>query len=87
MALQGAQRCVKTSKRTGRPLRYDDGWDSADTRIYLSKPTLSQWRIIRSEYDLRSDNDVAIFLLERFSVLKELQSRSGEQHSFCADNG
>ena len=57
----------------GRPRRYRDGWDSAYTRIYLSKETLLHWRSLRTE-GLSSDNDVAVFLLERNRVLTDIQA-------------
>jgi len=33
----------------GRPRHYGDGWDNVNSRIYLSKETLSQSRKLRTE--------------------------------------
>jgi len=58
----------------GRPHCYRDGWDSVKIQIYLSKETLSQWRRLHTEQDLSSDNDVAVFLLERNRVLTDVHA-------------
>jgi len=58
----------------GRPCRFQDGWDSANTQIYISKETLSQWRRLHTEQDLSSDNDVAVFLLKRNRVLTDVHA-------------
>ena len=82
-----ASQTVQRNACAGRPRRYDGDWDSANARIYLSKATLSQWRIIRGDYELRSDNEGAVFLLKNFNSLKELQSRRSEGNSSFSHNG
>lgn len=63
-----------TRRVGGRPRRYQDGRGTANSRIYLSKETLSQWRRLRTAQDLSSDNDVTVFLLERNQVLTEIHA-------------
>ena len=48
----------------GRPRKYRNGWDSANSRISVSTETLVEWRQIRSEHEFSSDNSVAVYLLE-----------------------
>ena len=64
---------AQRNARAGRPRKYHDGWESVNTRIYLSKETLIQWRRIKSEQNLASDNAVALFLLEQYRALTDLQ--------------
>jgi len=47
---------VSTRRSGERPRSFQDGWNSAFTRIYISKTTLSQWRQLRSEQGVSSDN-------------------------------
>ena len=58
----------------GRPRKHQGGWESANSRIYLSMETLAFWRRLRSEREFPSDNAVAVFLLERNKTLTELQA-------------
>ena len=53
----------------GRPCKHSLGWQSVNTRIYLTKKTLEDWRKLRSAIGLSSDNDVAVFLLQRSEIL------------------
>ena len=70
IAYKMAQRSAYSA---GRPRKYQDGWSSANTRIYVATETLSQWRSLRSELDMSSDNEVAVFLLERHKTLDQMQ--------------
>lgn len=60
---------AQSNTRSGRPRKYSRGWESANARIYLSNETLVEWRTLRSEQRLASDNAVAAFLLERHKLL------------------
>ena len=64
---------AQRNARAGRPRKYRDGWESVNTRIYLSKETLVQWRRIKSEQNLASDNAMALFFLEQYRALMDLQ--------------
>ena len=64
---------AQRNARAGRPRKYRDGWESVNTRIYLSKETLIQWHRIKSEQNLASDNAMALFLLEQYRALTDLQ--------------
>ena len=55
----------------GRLRKHSLGWQSVNTRIYLMKETLGNWRILRSELGLSNDNDVAVFLLQRNKILSD----------------
>ena len=66
---------------TGRPRKYQGGWGSANTRIYMATETLTQWRRLRSELDLSNDNEVAVFLLERHKTLEGMQTAHQEMAS------
>ena len=56
----------------GRPRKHSGGWESANSRIYLRKETLAEWRRLRRNLDFTSDDDVAVFLLHRNKVLNEM---------------
>ena len=38
---------------------------------------LSEWRRLRSEFELGNDNDVAVFLIERNKILRDFLAREG----------
>ena len=48
-----------------RPRKHSPGWQSVNTRIYLTKETLPDWQKLQSELGLSNNNDVAVFLLQR----------------------
>ena len=48
-----------------RPRKHSLGWQSVNTRIYLTKETLPDWQKLQSELGLSNNNDVAVFLLQR----------------------
>ena len=52
-----------------RPRKHSLGWQSTNTRIYLTKETLPDWRRLRSELGISNDNDIAVFLLQRNKIL------------------
>ena len=60
-----------------RPRKHSGGFESATSRIYLGKDTLSEWRRLRSEFELGNDNDVAVFLIERNKILTDFLAREG----------
>ena len=66
---QMAHRTACSTRQVGRrSRRYQDGWDSANSRIYLLKETLSR---LHTEQDLSSGNDIAVFLLKHNQVLTD----------------
>ena len=67
--------------RVGRPRKHQEGWESANSRIYLSTETLALWRRLRSECEFPSDNAVAVFLVERNKTLTELQATQENRYA------
>ena len=65
---------ARAGRGPGRPRKHKGGWDSANTRIYLSTETLVLWQRLRNEREFMNDNTVAVFLLECNKALTELQS-------------
>ena len=61
----------------GRPWKHSGGFESATSRIYLGKDMLSEWRRLRSEFELGNDNDVTVFLIERNKILTDFLAREG----------
>ena len=61
----------------GRLCKHSLGWQSVNTRIYLTKETLGNWRMLRSELGLSNDNDVAVFLLQRNKILSDFLASEG----------
>ena len=52
-------------------------WQRVHTRIYLTKETLGNWRMLRSQLGLSNDNDVAVFLLQRNKILSDFLASEG----------
>ena len=69
--------CV--GKPSGRPRKHSLGWQSANTRIYMTKETLADWRRLRSELGISNDNDVAVFLLQRNNILIDFLASEGHR--------
>ena len=63
----------------GRPHKNSLGWQSINTRIYLTKETLGGWRMLQSELGLSNDNDVAVFLLQRNKILSDFLASEGRR--------
>ena len=61
----------------GRPRKHSLGWQSVITRIYLTKETLGNWRMLQSELGLSNDNDVAVFLLQHNKILSDFLASEG----------
>ena len=61
-----------------KPRKHSLGWQSANTRIYLTKETLPDWRRLRSELGISNDNDVAVFLLQRNKILIDFLATGSE---------
>ena len=51
------------AQKAGRPRKHSNGWESANTRIYISKETLGLWRNLRKERNFLNDDSVAKYLL------------------------
>ena len=66
---------VQSNSRSGRLRKYRRGWESANARIYLSNEIPVEWRRLRSEQGLASDNTVAAFLLERNKLLTNVMEQ------------
>ena len=66
---------ARRSACAGRPRKHSGGWESVNSRIYLSKETLVEWRRLRSNLEFSNDNAVAIFLLHRNNILADLMAR------------
>ena len=62
-----------------RPRKNSLGWQSINTRIYLTKETLGGWRMLQSELGLSNDNDVAVFLLQRNKILSDFLASEGRR--------
>ena len=61
----------------GRPRKHSLGWQSVNTRIYLTKETLGNWQMLQSEFGLSNDNDVAVFLLQSNKILSDFLASEG----------
>ena len=61
----------------GRPRKHSLGWQSVNTKIYLTKETLGNWQMLQSELGLSNDNDVAVFLLQRNKILSDFLASEG----------
>ena len=67
---------ARRSTCVGRPRKHSGGWESANSRIYLSTEMLVEWQRLRSSHNFANDNAVAIFLLHRNNILVDLMART-----------
>ena len=63
----------------GRPRKHSLGWQSVNTRIYLTKETLADWRRLQSKLGLNNDNNVAVFLLQCNKTLTDILASEGRR--------
>ena len=61
----------------GRPRKYSLGWQSVNTRVYLTKETPGNRQMLQSELGLSNDNDFAVFLLQRNKILSDFLASEG----------
>ena len=60
--------------QVGRPRKYSEGYVQSSKRLYVLEATFHEWRSIKWEMDLSSDDEVAKYLLAcRKAVLANAQ--------------
>ena len=64
---------VQCSACLGRPRKYHGGWETSNTKIYVTRDTLENWRELRRKLDFSSDNLLAIYLLKRNEDLMKIE--------------
>ena len=67
----------------GRPRKYQEGYARSAKRIYLIDETFTEWRRIKEEMDLASDDAVAQYLL---NCRKNLTARSAPEQDLSTDH-